>query len=261
MNDPLSKTVDEIREFAKSHGLQVFYGWLSESGDEGLAVHWNQGHGGNWESFLECAKSMNANALYLNWVPFEKFQIDEAVERISELAVEEGSDESDTNEMLGKLRNLESNVGLTCIIDLVFVVNGVVHTYQETADWFDEFGETFGEEGLEDDEDEREPMDPAEVKQLATALASDPKYMTSKQREDLLEKIAGEKFSDLPVHEILRKAELIFQAEFRQAAEQRLAEEVRGLREQGLNMNAIAQRLGISRDRVSGLASMVPRKR
>jgi len=30
---------------------------------------------------------------------------------------------------------------LTCIIDLAFVSNSVVHIYQETANWFDEFEE------------------------------------------------------------------------------------------------------------------------
>ncbi len=95
----------------------------------------------------------------------------------------------------------------------------------------------------------------------ALALASDPRYLTSKQREYLLEKLAGQEFSELPTFDVLRRAETIFQADFRQVAEEKLTDEIRRLREQGLNLNAIALKLGISRDRVSGLVSAIPNKR
>jgi len=149
---------------------------------------------------------------------------------------------------------------LTCIIDLAFVSNSVVHIYQETANWFDEFEELLPED--EDDEDEgRTSIDKAMVNKWALALASDPMYLTSKQREYLLEKLAGQEFSKLPTFEVLRRAETIFQADFRQVAEEKLSDEIRQLREQGLNLNAIALKLGISRDRVSGLVSAIPKKR
>ncbi len=124
---------------------------------------------------------------------------------------------------------------MTCIIDLAFVSNSVVHIYQETANWFDEFEELLPED--EDDEDEgRTSIDKAMVNKWALALASDPMYLT-------------------------RRAETIFQADFRQVAEEKLSDEIRQLREQGLNLNAIALKLGISRDRVSGLVSAIPKKR
>jgi hypothetical protein len=40
---------------------------------------------------------------------------------------------------------------------LAFVANGVIHVYQETADWFDEFGELLPEE--DEDEPEQQPVD------------------------------------------------------------------------------------------------------
>jgi orotate phosphoribosyltransferase-like protein len=53
----------------------------------------------------------------------------------------------------------------------------------------------------------------------------------------------------------LARADSIYQFEIKPKEEQRLRTEARRLREQGLNINAIAVNLGISKDRVSGLLS------
>ena len=123
MNDLLLKTVQDIRRICKTDNLQIFYGWLTDE-DNTLAVHWNRDNGGNCEKFLECAKSAGANILYLDWAPFEQFQIDEAVENLeAKLAEDEeqtdGSDE--TSGLVNQAHEFEAKVGLTCSIDLAFL--------------------------------------------------------------------------------------------------------------------------------------------
>ncbi len=259
MNDPLSRTVEEIRQSAKSDGLCVFFGWLAE--DKLPTVHWNEDHGGDWKVFLECAKSLKAEAIYLNWAPFEQFQVDDAVSEIeSELAENEGLDDETRSikKRLDQIAEFKNKVGLTSVIDLAFVADGVVHIYQKTANWFNEFENLAPEDADDDEEEETKPADKATINKWATMLASNPNFITckdSRNREYLLEKIAGDEFPKLPAYEILTRAETIFHVEFRQAAEARLADEIRSLREQGLNVNAIALKLGMSRDRVSGLLS------
>jgi hypothetical protein len=262
MNDLLLKTVQEIRHVAKTDNLQIFYGWLVEA-DNPLAVHWNRDNGGSWEKFLECAKIAGANILYLNWAPFEQFQIDDAVEELeSKLAEDEeqteGSDE--TSALVRQAREFDAKVGLTCVIDLAFVASGVTHIYQETADWFDKFNELLPENDEDDDRLELKP-DRVVVDKWAFDLASNAEYFTSKQRDYLLEKLSGTEFPKLPVPHILRRAEIIFQNEFKEGAEKKLTEDIRQLREQGLNLNAIALRLGISRDRVSGFMPALPKRK
>jgi hypothetical protein len=91
---------------------------------------------------------------------------------------------------------------------------------------------------------------------LLLAVASDTGYITCRgSRRPILEKIAGDEIENLRVYEVLSRAETIFQAEFREPAEEKLANEARALREQGLNLNAIALKLNISRDRASGMLS------
>jgi hypothetical protein len=258
MNDPLAKTLDEISEAAKDSGLQIFFSPLLQN--ESLTAEWSQRHGGDWKNFLACAKAVGANLLYLHWVPFEQFQIDDAAATIeSDLArAGDSNDGTDTKKLLGHLRAFETKVGLTCVIELAFLASGVVHIYQGNADWYEDFEKTFNGEIEDEDEPDQQPIDKDTLNKWATALASDPKYMTSKQREYLLEKLAVDEFPKLPVFDVLTKAEAIFEVGFRQTAEEKLADEVRQLREQGLNLNAIAQKLRISRDRVSGIASTIP---
>ena len=58
---------------------------------------------------------------------------------------------------------------------------------------------------------------------------------------------------DLPAWDILKQAEKIYFIKVKPKEDERLKKEAEQLRDQGLNLNAIAQKLGISRDRVSGL--------
>ncbi len=118
---------------------------------------------------------------------------------------------------------------------------------------------------LPNDEDEDEyaedekPPDTATVEKWARALAADPNYIFRKgfsQRLDLLKNIAGDEAEKVSTYSVVNRAETIFQDEFRQDAEKKLVEEIRRLREDGLNVNAVAIKLGISKDRVSGLLSV-----
>jgi hypothetical protein len=228
-------------------------------------VDWNEEHGGSWENFLECAKAVGAKLLYVNWAPFEEFQVDEAVEHL-EAAIAAGSEaETHQRDSLPSNREIEAyrnKVGMTAVIDLAFMYNDVVHIHQCFADWFQTFEELT--DGLEPESDETEEsfpervVDKALVKKWASELANHGKFgaaRTGDQREFLLETIAGSEIDSLPVDEILARADSIYQFEVKPKEEERLRGEARHLREQGLNMSAIAVKLGISKDRVSGLLS------
>lgn len=254
MDDPLSKTLDEIRKDADQSGLKIFYGYMAEETNV-PSVHWNRENGGDWKKYLACARTIGANILYLNWAPFEQFQIDDAISTLESKLAEGTEEEEETKNLLCQVRTFQSKVGLTCVIDLAFISSGVVHIYQETADWFDVFSDITAEEEEEDEEEYRRPAEKAVVDKWATALASDPKYLTSKDREYLLERLAGEEFPELPAYQILRRAETIYEADFKKGAEEKLALEIKQLRNKGLNQSAIAIRLGIPKDRVSGLLS------
>lgn len=252
-SDPLLKTVEEIIDQAKGDGFVIFYGWAH--GSKESTITWNEEHGGDWKKFFASTKALGAKAVYLNWAPFEQFQLDEAIAEASEDQESEAS--AEIEEYKKQIEEYRDKVGLIAIIDLAFVLDGVFHIYQLTADWFRAFEElTAAEEQAEEGEPGEEPVDKALVNKWAEALANHPKFgmcKTYEQREYLLEKLAAEEYEKLPVGYILGRAETLYLFEVRPKEEERLREQARELRKQGLNMNAIALKLGISRDRVSGL--------
>src|SRR6266478_4662692 len=124
MADTLSKTLDEIRKEAEGSGIRIFCGYLAE-GNNVPAVHWNRENGGDWKKFFVCARTLGANILYVNWAPFEQFEIDDALEKL-ESEITEATDE-ETKKVLSQVRAYQPKVGLTCVIDLAFVANGIVH--------------------------------------------------------------------------------------------------------------------------------------
>ena len=261
--DALLEKVETIVNAAKGQGLVVFYGWAH--GTDQKTVDWNGEHGGDWEKFLECAKAAGARMLYINWAPFEDFQIDEAVGHL-ERTITAGSGASiEQPASVPSRREIETyrdRVGVTAVIDLAFVHEDIVHIHQCFADWFQAFEELT--EGLEEDSDEREDsfpehvVDKALVKKWASQLANHAKFgaaRTGDQREFLLESIAGAEIDTLPIGDILARADSIYQFEIKPKEDERLRIEAGRLREQGLNLSAIALKLGIPKDRVSGLLS------
>lgn len=253
--DPLLKTVEDIRAYAEDKGLAIFYGWAYDE----QAIHWNEEQGGDWLKFLEAAATLGAKCLYLNWAPLEQFQIDEALERTTRQGPR--LPHSGPDEIRDQRRRLEkflAKVGQTAAIDLAFSIDGTLHSHQISADWFDELNE-LREEGEEAEQGRRiEVIDKAVVDQWARELARHPQFggcKTYDQREYLLEALSKDEFGDLPHAHILRRAEVVYVFEVRPKEEERLRDEARRLRKQGLSISAIAQKLGISRERAGGLVT------
>jgi hypothetical protein len=261
--DVLLEKAKAIVSLASTQELAVFYGWAH--GTDQKTVDWNEEHGGDYAKFLECAKAVDAKLLYLNWAPFEDFQIDEALEHRERTITpgdKLGVGQTDTVPSRREIEAYRDRVGMTAVIDLAFVHENIVHTYQCFADWFEAFQELT--DGLEMDADENEGhfpervVDKALVSKWASQLANHPKFGMARsgdQREFLLESIAGTEIDTLPVGDILARADSIYQFEIKPTEEERMRAKARELREQGLNINAIAVKLSISKDRVSGLLS------
>jgi hypothetical protein len=259
--DELLEKIEAIVSWAKAQGLFVFYGWAHGSNEN--TVDWNEEHGGDWERFLECAKAVGAKMVYINWAPFEEFQVDEAIGHLEKHIAAGGAGiEQSGPPSHREIEAYRDKVGVTALIDLAFIHENVVHTHQRFAGWFRTFQELT--EGLEADSDETEDtfpervVDKGLVRKWASELANHAKFGMARsgdQRELLLENIAGSEIDSLPAGDILARADSIYQFEVKPKEEEHLRVEARRLREQGLNINAIALNLGISRDRVSGLLS------
>lgn len=256
-DDPLIRVIEDIRAHAQKLDLVVFFGDLM--GEEKAEVHWNEEHGGNWERFLETAKALDTKLVYLNWDSFEELDVQEALQKLGETALK-ASEAGRIFEGEPRKREIEkyrNKVGLIVMIELVFLFGDTLHIYQRSPDWFDAFEGLIPKE--DEDEEGRAPVQEADrtvVDKWASMLASDPQFGKCKaynEREYLLEKLTKAEFAALPVPRVIGRAETIYQFDVRPKEDERLLAEARRLRTEGKNMAAIAQKLGISRERVSGL--------
>lgn len=173
------------------------------------------------------------------------------------IAVNLKSSDQEDKVLRAQIEQFREKIGLTASIEVAFVTDGISHVYYEPAEWISTFEKLTPNDTDESDiEDEETKVDSAVVKKWAHQLASHPKYGSCRsddQREFLLEQFAGEEVATLPVWPILRRAETIYLMEIKEQEEENLSTQAQELRNQGLNMNAIAKKLRISRDRVSGL--------
>jgi hypothetical protein len=94
------------------------------------------------------ARTFNTRVLYVNWDSFQQNEIDDSIANLESTTSDndpenkEGAEQ--TKQLPDKIRALQSKVGMTCVVDLAFIANAVMHCYQETADWFDDLDERMG---------------------------------------------------------------------------------------------------------------------
>lgn len=196
----------------------------------------------------------------MHWELFDESEVDEALTSLHTGDAESQSETLEEKSLAAQIEQFRDKIGLTTSIELAFISDGISHIYYKASDWIAAFEElnsantnTDDAEGLDNRDS---TADPAVVKKWARELASHPKYSSCRsddQREFLMEQLAGKDIGTLPLWPILRRAETIYLMEIKEKEEENLAAKARSLRDQGLNMNAIAKELHISRDRVSGL--------
>lgn len=253
-HDPLLEAVGEIQEYCESRGLGIFSGYLTRE-HETVAV-WNVARDRDWRGFLDLAASRGVTVIYLDWVPFEDHQIDDALIRTDD-AGEPTEQDPRVAEYNRELETFRTQVGLTGVIEIAFSLGGVFHFFEWQAEWFAEF------ERLVDawDEGAYQPrrLARSRLHELANQLVNHPKYhacQSKAQRRYLLEQLLGREFDTLrpaDMSAVLDRAEAIFELEIKPLERSYLRQRARELNAQGLSLEAIAGSLGVSRAAVKAL--------
>ena len=140
--DPLLNQVDDIRLFLDAEKMPMFLASLS--GHEGASASWDEALGGDWKKFVGAAKSMGAKSIYLNWERFQEAQFIDAL-----ATIEAGFVNSSGMDVEAKdVEKFRACIGLTAVIEIAFIVDGVAHWYEQVADWFKTFEELTEESEL-----------------------------------------------------------------------------------------------------------------
>ncbi len=128
--DPLLALAGQMKEEIAKEGFAFYPGTDVEQSKP--PVYWNREKGGDWKAFLQCAKALNANPIYMVWMSFLEFDV-------ARLLPEDR-------------KRYAQHVDQICMIEMRFSANGMMHAYHEVADWYVDFENVVGDD-LDDDED------------------------------------------------------------------------------------------------------------
>lgn len=253
-NDPLLEAVRDIQEYCDTHALQVFSGYLTRE-HETVAV-WNVGRNRDWKVFLDVAAARSVGMIYLDWVTFEEYHVEDAM-----LRGDEGSDAGEPDPRMDEynreLEGFRTHAGLTGVIEIAYSLGGVWHVFEWQAEWFAEFERLV--DAWDDGAYQPRRLPRTRLQELANQLVNHPKYQACRskaQRRYVLEQMLGRDFESVrasDVAAVLDRAEAIFELEIKPLERSYLRQRARELKAQGLSLDAIAGSLGVSRAAVKAL--------
>ncbi len=136
MTIDLDSLKEEVLQHLAAEGFAVF---RSQAGSlEGLPmVSWDTAGHGDYQAFLQVAKTIGARVIVFGHREFEAEEIDEALEQLEEC--EFGRDERRSIER--SLSDLRRFIGSTCTLEMAFDHQGRMYVFELVTDWFQTFAE------------------------------------------------------------------------------------------------------------------------
>lgn len=247
-HDQLAQLRQEIADSIRQEGFVPFCGAFPS--EDTPRIPWNETIDPDWRHFLQAAKYLGVNVIYTDWQEFTEEEIEEALIEQEEHSTDEASAwVQGHNQQVEQFRRY---VGLTAAVQIGFSANGLFHFYGRTTSWYEHFNE-LNEGEIPQEFRQKEGVRYETIKPWVDKLANHPRFgglKTWDQRCYLLRTLAADAYENLPVEEIVRQAETMYEVDIRPEEENRLLEQVKELRNQKRSIVAIAGKLGLPRERV-----------
>jgi hypothetical protein len=147
----------EILGYLDEAGFAVFRS--SPGGLEGAPsmVLWDTENYPDYQMFLDIARKTGIKLILFASREFEADDIDELIAQLDSSEIPR----DEQREYRSRLRDLRSNIGVTCSIELAFDHNQRLYVYQIQPDWYEEFlnlDEEIATSLSDDDLDDNEPL-------------------------------------------------------------------------------------------------------
>lgn len=142
----------EIPTAVESRGMANFFGRSRHY--EGPVMEWNVTRAPDYQEFLQVAQSLGAKVIVFHSEEFAEALVEAALEDLEEIEMPL----EERREFEAKLREFRSYHGFTNRVELSFIHDGTMYSFDLSTDWFDEFEqlstelEAFLEETDENDE-------------------------------------------------------------------------------------------------------------
>ena len=123
-SDNLLATLHKVESYCDMHHLVIYKsGQITEDCAE---MAWEVERDPEWTHFLDVAEELGVRVVYARCLCFKEGHIDEV---LSSADVYQHQ----------TIVEFHTHVGATALVDLAFIHEGIVHSYQKSADWYAEF--------------------------------------------------------------------------------------------------------------------------
>ena len=150
MAQDLEKLRSEMETYLQQSGITVFYG-SHRMLDALLHVSWDRARHADFREFVDAARSAGAKLIVFNQQAFALDQIDAALDQLEECDFTR----EEKRQYESRLRQLQGYEGFTSSLELTFVLDGRVYSFEVRTDWYEAFTDVLGEldAAVEEEED------------------------------------------------------------------------------------------------------------
>ena len=140
MPQDLEKLRSEMETYLQQSSLTIFYG--SHRVLDTLAqVSWDTERYANFQQFVDAARSVGVKLMIFTQQSFSLDQIDGALDQLEECDFTR----EEKRQYESRLRQLQSYEGFTSSLELSFVLDGRVYSFEAHTDWYEAFTDVLGE--------------------------------------------------------------------------------------------------------------------
>ena len=149
MPQDLERLRSEMESYLQQSGMTIFYG-AHRMLDALLQVSWDtEGHA-DFHHFVDAAKSAGAKLIVFNQQSFSLDQIDAALDQVEECEFSR----EEKRQYESRLRKLQSYEGFTSSLEVSFVLEARVYSFEVHTDWYEAFTDILGELDAATEEDD-----------------------------------------------------------------------------------------------------------
>ncbi|HEY7209570.1 MAG TPA: hypothetical protein VH477_04795 [Bryobacteraceae bacterium] len=140
MPQDLEKLRGEMESYLRQSGITVFHG-SHRMLDALFQVTWDVERHADFHEFIDAARSAGIKLIVFSQHAFSLDQIDNALDQLD--ACEFTREEKRQYE--SRLRQLQTYEGFTSSLELSFVLDGRVYSFEQHTDWYEVFTDILGE--------------------------------------------------------------------------------------------------------------------
>lgn len=140
MPQDLERLRSEMESYLQQSGITIFYG-SHRMVDALLQVSWDTASHADFHQFIDAAKSAGVKLVVFNQQSFLLDQIDAALDQVEECEFTR----EEKRQYESRLRQLQSYEGFTSSLELSFVLETRIYSFELHTEWYEAFTDIIGE--------------------------------------------------------------------------------------------------------------------